>query len=154
MTWHFGYLVVVALYIVHFLVFRYLKKRSLETPRQIDDHLTPFFRTRSLYLVWCGLLICLLASFGVDVTAALGGVGIASMGLAMAAKGEAGNLFGTLRILLSGRYDIGQTVSIGEKYEGKIIEIGSSVILRDNVTGDEHEIPPSHFSDVVITRHK
>ena len=73
-------------------------------------------------IIVIGVVIAMMSTFGVNVTAIIAGLGIGGLVVALAAKDSVENLFGSFTILMEMPFGIGDWVKIGD-VEGVVEEI-------------------------------
>lgn len=107
---------------IDFFVLVFLR-RAEDTPR-VANQLIPFARDLLKVLVGAiAFLIILGKTFGVDVTALIGGLGIGGLAVAFAAKESLENLLASFTIFLDRPFIVGDLVSVGN-ITGTIEQIG------------------------------
>jgi MscS family membrane protein len=99
-----------------------LTQRASTMGRRTERLLIPFTRKLVQTLIFIGGGLIALASFGVNVTGVVAGLGVGGLILALAAKDSVENIFGSLTILFDMPFAIGDFVKIGE-VEGVVEEI-------------------------------
>ncbi|MBC6612370.1 mechanosensitive ion channel family protein [Hymenobacter sp. BT507] len=107
---------------IDFFVLVFLR-RAEASPR-VANQLVPFARDLLKFLVGAvAFLIILGKTFGVDVTALIGGLGIGGLAVAFAAKESLENLLASFTIFLDRPFIVGDLVSVGD-ITGTIEQIG------------------------------
>jgi MscS family membrane protein len=99
-----------------------LTARAAVMGRRTERLLVPITRKLVQALIFIGGLLLALASFGVNVTAVVTGLGVGGLIIALAAKDSVENVFGSLTILFDMPFAIGDWVRIGA-VEGSVEEI-------------------------------
>ncbi|MCR9206572.1 MAG: mechanosensitive ion channel family protein, partial [Halobacteriovoraceae bacterium] len=102
----------------------YLEKKALESENKFDDILVPLIRKSSKTFVVAIGLIAIGDSLALDMKGLLAGMGIAGLGVSLAAKDTLSNLFGSLTVLLDRPFIIGDWVNINGNIEGTVEEVG------------------------------
>jgi MscS family membrane protein len=74
-------------------------------------------------IVFVLAILTVISNFGYDVTAVLGGLGIAGLAIAMAAKDSLSNLLGSATIFTDRPFEVEDAVSIGT-HGGSVEEVG------------------------------
>ena len=90
---------------------------------KLDDQLVPFFRDGLKAVVFIIALLTIVANFGYDITAVLGGLGIAGIAVALAAQDSIGNIIGSAAIFTDRPFEIEHEVRIGD-VSGNVEEVG------------------------------
>jgi MscS family membrane protein len=102
----------------------YFFKKAEETENKFDDILVPLInKSAKTFIVAIGI-IAVGDSLSLDMKGLLAGMGIAGLGISLAAKDTVANLFGSLTILLDRPFQIGDWVVIDGKIEGVVEEVG------------------------------
>lgn len=108
--------------LIDFFVLVFL--RQAEASPRMANQLVPFARDLLKFLVGAiAFLIILGKTFGVDVTALIGGLGIGGLAVAFAAKESLENLLASFTIFLDRPFIVGDLVSVGD-ITGTIEQIG------------------------------
>lgn len=102
----------------------YLEKKAAESENKFDDILVPLIRKSSKTFVVAVGVIAVGDSLTLDMKGLLAGMGIAGLGISLAAKDTISNLFGSLTVLLDRPFRIGDWVKIDGTVEGMVEEVG------------------------------
>lgn len=101
----------------------YLQDRALTTSSKLDDALVPLAtKTVKVFVTVMGVVF-IADNLDIDVTSLLAGLGLGGLAFALAAKDVAGNLFGSVTVLLDQTFNVGDWVVIGD-VEGTVEQIG------------------------------
>ena len=100
-----------------------LQDKALATASKLDDALVPLVtKTIKVFVTVMGGVF-IADNLDVDVTSLLAGLGLGGLAFALAAKDVAGNLFGSITVLLDQTFHVGDWVVIGD-VEGSVERIG------------------------------
>lgn len=102
----------------------YLEKKAFESENKFDDILVPLIRKSAKTFVVAIGVIAIGDSLTLDMKGILAGMGIAGLGVSLAAKDTLSNLFGSLTVLLDRPFRIGDWVKIDGNIEGMVEEVG------------------------------
>ena len=102
----------------------YLENKAIESENKFDDILVPLIRKSAKTFVVAIGIIAIGDSLTLDMKGLLAGMGIAGLGLSLAAKDTLSNLFGSLTVLLDRPFRIGDWVKINDSIEGMVEEVG------------------------------
>lgn len=92
----------------------YLNKRADLTETRFDDILVPLVtKSLNVFVVIIGLVF-VAASFEVNVSGIIAGLGIGGLAFAFAAKDTLANFFGSIMLVLDRPFDIGDVVTAGD----------------------------------------
>lgn len=109
---------------------------ALRTETPLDEQLLPFFRRVALILVALIGLITLLSHFGVNVSAMVTTLGIASLAIALAAQTSLSDTINGFLIMLDRPFRIGDRIEILDiNTWGDVVDIGlrsTRIRTRDN----------------------
>jgi MscS family membrane protein len=94
-----------------------------ESRSKLDDQLVPIFKNGLKSIVFILAILTVISNFGYDVTAVLGGLGIAGLAIAMAAKDSLSNLLGSATIFTDRPFEVEDAVNIGS-HGGSVEEVG------------------------------
>ncbi|MEM7466747.1 MAG: mechanosensitive ion channel family protein [Pseudomonadota bacterium] len=101
----------------------FLMDKALGTQSKLDDALVPLLtKTVKVFVTVMGVIF-IAENLDVDVTSLLAGLGLGGLAFALAAKDVAGNLFGSVTVLLDQTFHVGDWVVIGD-VEGTVEKIG------------------------------
>ena len=105
------------------LLTAFLQNKALTTESKLDDALVPLVtKTIKVFITVMGVVF-IADNLDVDVTSLLAGLGLGGLAFALAAKDVAGNLFGSITVLLDQTFHVGDWVVIGD-VEGTVERIG------------------------------
>jgi len=112
-----------AFYLVDYFCL-FLEKRALQTESKFDDILLPLIRKSAKTLVVAVGIIAIGDSLTLDMKGLLAGMGIAGLGISLAAKDTLSNLFGSFTVILDRPFRIGDWVKINNTIEGTVETVG------------------------------
>ncbi|MBC7498854.1 mechanosensitive ion channel [Candidatus Gracilibacteria bacterium] len=105
----------------------------------------PLMKVIILGLIWIGGIFSILDGLHINTTSILTGTGIAGVLLAIASRDIITNLFGSLSILLSRTFEIGEIIRVQLRsnvaYEGLVEEITLNYTKMTRLTGEVVFIP-------------
>ena len=87
-------------------------------------------------LVWAVVLLLALDNIGVDVTAAVAGLGIGGIAVALAVQNVLGDLFASLSIVIDKPFEIGDFVTV-DAYSGTVEAIGLKTTRIRSLGGEQ-----------------
>lgn len=123
----------------------YLVPLADKSETDLDDQVLPIVRKGTKIIIWILATIIALNNAGYDVGAALAGLGIGGLALAMAGKDTVENMFGGLTIFMDKPFTIHDRVRVAG-YEGTVEEIGLRSTRIKTLEGRIVTIPNSQFS--------
>lgn len=91
-------------------------------------------------LVWSILVLVALDTLGVDVTAAVAGLGIGGIAVALAVQNILGDLFASLSIVVDKPFEVGDFVVVGD-FSGSVEQIGLKTTRIRSLSGEEIVFP-------------
>jgi len=124
----------------------YLVPLAAKSQTDLDDQLLPIVRKGTKVLVWGMAVIIALDNAGYNVGAALAGLGIGGLALAMASKDTVANMFGGLTIFVDQPFKLNDRVKIAG-FDGTIIDIGLRSTRLQTLEGRIVTIPNATFSE-------
>jgi MscS family membrane protein len=125
---------------------QYLVPIADKTESDLDDQLLPIVRKGTKLGVWVLAVIIALDNAGYNVGAALAGLGIGGLALAMAGRDTVANMFGGLTIFTDRPFTINERVMVAG-YDGFIREIGIRSTRLQTLEGRMVTIPNATFSE-------
>jgi MscS family membrane protein len=116
----------------------------------LDNQLAPLL-CRALRIFLIVLLVLFTADnvFNQDITAWLAGLGIAGLGVSLAAQDSIKNLFGSLTIFLDHPFGVGDRIVVGGQ-DGVVESIGFRSTKMRTLTGHQVTIPNSQIVDTSV----
>jgi MscS family membrane protein len=127
----------------------YLKPLAARSKSQLDDQLLPVIRKVSKIGVVLIVVIMVLDSWDVDVTAALAGLGIGGLAFAIAAQSTVADIFGGVSIFTSRPFLVGDFIKF-EEIKGNVEEIGLRHTRVRTLLGTKVTIPNKRIADAVV----
>ncbi len=115
---------VLAFYQLVDLLCLYLERKAQISENKFDDILVPLIRKSLKTFVVAVGIIAIGDALALDMKGLLAGMGIAGLGVSLAAKDTLSNLFGSLTVLLDRPFRIGDWVNIDNTVEGTVEEVG------------------------------
>ncbi|HEY0971200.1 MAG TPA: mechanosensitive ion channel family protein [Gemmatimonadales bacterium] len=86
--------------------------------------------------LWVVVLLVALATFGVDVTALITGLGIAGVAVALAVQNVLGDLLASLSIVLDKPFVVGDTIAV-DTFTGTVEEVGIKTTRLRSISGEQ-----------------
>jgi MscS family membrane protein len=116
---------------------------------KLDDQLMPILRKglKAIVLIVTGIFV--LSNFGYDITALLGGLGIAGLAIGMAAKDSLSNLLGSFSIFGDRPFEVGDYVSVAGS-AGQVKEVGIRTTRIKTFDGTTLVIPNSDVANSTL----
>ena len=127
------------------------RKRAKESPGKLDDVLTPLC-FRALYaLFFVGWAVFIVTDYIEPEALAAVGIGgsIIGFSIAQAAKGVLSDAIGTISILASRSFEIGDTITV-DGVEGKVLAINFSNVKLEAEDGDVFYLSTSKVAHSTI----
>ncbi len=126
-----------------------LMPMAKKTESQVDDHLLGILRMaiRTLVIFLGGLMA--ISNAGFDVGAALAGLGIGGLALALAAQDAVANFFGGITVIIEKPFKIGDLVEVDD-VSGYVRDIGLRTTLIETTAGSMIRLPNKQFTDNAI----
>jgi small-conductance mechanosensitive channel len=135
----YALLVFIFLYrLVSGVILWYGREVSHRTETELDDKFLDLFRRIALLGLTVLVIIMILDRFGIEVSALVASLGIASLAVALAAQDTLGNMFAGLSIMIDQPFAVGDRVEILDiNTWGDVQEVGlrsTRILTRDNRT--------------------
>ncbi len=127
----------------------YVEHLTKQTESKLDDQILPIFKKGIFAIVFILALISALNNFGYDVTALLGGLGIAGIAVAMAAQSTLGDLLGGVNIFTGRPFEVDDWISFGGK-GGQVTEVGMRNTRLKSFDGTLLTVPNSILGKEII----
>jgi len=124
----------------------YLAPLAAKSQTDLDDQLLPIVMKGTKLTIWVVGLIIALNNAGYDVAAALAGLGIGGLALAMAGKDTVANMFGGLTIFMDQPFKLNERVKV-DGFDGTVKEIGLRSTRLETLEGRVVTIPNARFSE-------
>ena len=116
---------------------------------KLDDQLLPILKNGLKTIVFVLAVLTIISNFGYDITAVLGGLGIAGIAVAMAAQDTIGNILGSLAIFSDRPFEVEDSVRIGSDL-GIVEEVGMRSTRIRTLDGTLLTIPNSAVAKSAI----
>ncbi|MDA0822900.1 MAG: mechanosensitive ion channel [Proteobacteria bacterium] len=105
------------------LIAAFLLDIAGRTSGKVDDALVPLItKTMKVFVTVMGIVF-IAENLDIDVTSLLAGLGLGGLAFALAAKDVAGNLFGSVTVLLDQTFHVGDWIIVGD-VEGSVEHLG------------------------------
>jgi MscS family membrane protein len=128
---------------------QYLVPLAEKSKTDLDDQVLPIVRRGTKLAVWVIGTIVALNNAGYDVGAALAGLGIGGLALAMAGKDTVANMFGGLTIFMDKPFKLNDRVKVAG-FDGTITDIGLRSTRLTTLEGRVVTIPNAQFSESCV----
>jgi MscS family membrane protein len=128
--------------IVDVLFEKFIIPITKKSESKLDDQLVPMFKNGARIIVFVFAILTIVTNFGYDITAVLGGLGIAGLAVAMAAQDTLGNVIGSAAIITDRPFETEDTIKVNG-YIGKVEEIGMRSTRIRTLDGTLVAIPNS-----------
>jgi MscS family membrane protein len=131
------------------LLAAFLLDFAATTSSKLDDALVPLItKTMKMFVTVMGMVF-IADNLDVDVTSLLAGLGLGGLAFALAAKDVAGNLFGSVTVLLDQTFHVGDWVIVGD-VEGSIEHIGFRSTRIRTFYNSQVSVPNSIFITATV----
>lgn len=127
----------------------YVEELTKKTSSKLDDQILPILKKGIFIIIFTLALISALDNFGYDITALLGGLGIAGIAVAMAAQSTLGDLLGGVNIFTGRPFEIGDWINFKDN-GGQVIEIGMRNTRIKSFNGTLLTVPNSILGKEII----
>jgi len=101
----------------------FLVPYARKSKSKLDDQLVPILKTGTSIIVFALTILTLISNFGYDITAVLGGLGIAGIAIGLAAQDSISNVIGSAMIFTDRPFELEDVVKL-DGYTGSVEEIG------------------------------
>jgi MscS family membrane protein len=128
---------------------KFLVPFTRESKSKLDDQLVPILKNGLKSIVFILTALTIIDNFGYDVTAVLGGLGIAGIAIAMAAKDSLSNILGSATIFTDRPFEVEDAVKIGGD-GGVVEEVGMRSTRLRTWSGTLLTIPNSKVAALAI----
>ncbi len=127
----------------------YLVPLAEKSETDLDDQLLPIVRKGTKVIVWSLATIIALNNAGYDVGAAIAGLGIGGLALAMAGKDTVANMFGGFTVFTDQPFKLKDRIRI-DGFDGTVDEIGIRSTKLTTLDGTMVTIPNMTFSATAV----
>lgn len=101
----------------------FLVPYAKKSKSKLDDQLVPILKTGATIVVFALTILTIISNFGYDITAVLGGLGIAGIAIGLAAQDSISNVIGSATIFTDRPFELEDVVKV-DGVVGKVEEIG------------------------------
>jgi MscS family membrane protein len=105
------------------IIQNYITPMAEKSSSKLDDQLVPLLKTGMKLVIFTLAFLTVLSNFGYNLTAVLGGLGIAGIAIAMAANQSLSHLLGGAAIFADRPFEVDDVVKVGLT-TGKVEEVG------------------------------
>ncbi len=137
--------------IVQYLIVRFAKD-ELENDPSVASALGAV-RVVATMGIWIIVVLTALATFDVNVSALVAGLGVGGIAIALAVQNILGDLFGAVTILLDKPFQVGDYIVVGSS-EGTVEHIGLKTTRLVSLTGEQLVIGNADLLSSRIYNHK
>ena len=109
--------------LVDVLFEEFLVPYAKKSKSKLDDQLVPILKGGSSVVIFALTILTIISNFGYDITAVLGGLGIAGIAIGLAAQDSLSNVLGSAAIFTDRPFELEDLVKI-DGVTGKVEEIG------------------------------
>jgi small-conductance mechanosensitive channel len=106
----------------------------------VDPHVVPVAQTllrfAGLVVVWSIVLLSVLSSFGIDITALVAGLGVGGVAVALAVQKILGDILASISIAVDRPFSPGDYIAIGQQ-QGTVLRIGIRSTVIASLSGEE-----------------
>lgn len=120
--------------VVHYLIERFTRGRLDDDPSVASA--LGAVRVVATMLIWIAVLLTALATFDVNVSALLTGLGVGGIAIALAVQNILGDLLGAVTILLDKPFQVGDYIVVGDS-QGTVEHIGLKTTRIVSFTGEQ-----------------
>jgi len=102
----------------------YRKNIALKTETTLDDELIPLFRRVIVIIIWTIALLIILPIYGINISALVAALGVASLAIALAAQDTIANIIAGFLIMIDRPFKVGDRIKIPSGEIVKVLNIG------------------------------
>ncbi len=130
------------------LIQNYVTPMAAKSTSKLDDQLVPILKNGARIIIFILAFLSILSNFGYDITAVLGGLGIAGIAIAMAANSSLSHVIGGATIFADRPFEVGDAVKIGGT-TGNVEEVGIRSTRVRTLDGTLVTIPNADVANAV-----
>jgi len=102
----------------------YKENIVLKTKTTLDDKLFPLIRRSLKIIIWIVALLIILPLYGVNISALVAMLGVASLAVALAAQDTIANIIAGFLILIDSPFEVGDKIKLPTGEVVKVLDIG------------------------------
>ena len=129
-------------------VLGYSKNRLSEKQMHHLETIQALIVGLSKYVILLAIILATLATYGVDITSVLAGLGIATAVIGLAFQDMAKDIIAGISIVAQGLFEVGDMVEI-DGFKGKVIALGLKTTRIQNWKGPVKIITNRNISEVI-----
>ena len=130
------------------LIQNYVTPMAANSASKLDDQLVPILKNGARIIIFILAFLSILSNFGYDITAVLGGLGIAGIAIAMAANSSLSHVIGGATIFADRPFEVGDAVKVGGT-TGNVEEVGIRSTRVRTLDGTLVTIPNADVANAV-----
>ena len=115
----------------------YRENIALKTETTLDDELIPLFKRVITIIIWCIALLIILPIYGINISALIAALGVASLAIALAAQDTIANIIAGFLIMIDRPFKVGDRIKIPSGEIVKVLNIG---VRRSKFLSDDKAI--------------
>jgi small-conductance mechanosensitive channel len=146
------YLVKTVLKIIDFAFKKLINERE-KSDKALDETVIGFLRTIVKVIVWAAAIILILQNLGYNVTALVGGLGIAGIAIGLALQNALSDVLAFFSIYFDKPFEVGDFIIAGDDM-GTIKKIGVKTTRLTALSGQELIIPNKQLTEERINNYK
>ncbi len=127
----------------------YVTPLASKSASKLDDQLIPIIKNGVRIIIFVLAVLSILSNFGYDITAVLGGLGIAGIAIAMAANHSLSHVIGGATIFADRPFEVGNAVKIGTT-TGNVEEVGIRSTRIRTLDGTLVTIPNADVANAAV----
>jgi small-conductance mechanosensitive channel len=139
--------------ILSFVMSRKLKKWADKSTNKYDDLVVSLFQKTFKVVVWIIALIVILQNMGVELSALIGGLGIAGIALAFGLQNMLSELFSFFLIYFDKPFEVGDYIVIG-KDSGTVESVGIKSTRIRTLQGQELVVSNKELTSTRINNYR
>ena len=152
---NYAAILVVAYYVVRALqkLIEFALEKLHKKEKGLDRTLISLINKISSWLLWLVVIIIILQNFGFNVSALLGGLGVAGIAIAFALQNVLADIFASFSIYLDRPFKIGDFIVVGED-KGTVEKIGLKSTRLKALSGQELIISNKELTESRVQNYK
>lgn len=131
-----------------------LKKNAEEEGEEVDTTIQSILVISAKFITWTIALLLILQNWGVNVTALVGGLGIAGIAIAFAFQSILSDLFSFFTIYFDKPFKVGDFVILSDSDMGTVEKIGLKSTRIRSLSGQELVVSNTNILDARINNYR
>ncbi|MCF7860680.1 mechanosensitive ion channel family protein [Candidatus Woesearchaeota archaeon] len=147
-------LFIIAVKVIDIILRHWAKAFSRKTRSSLDNDILPLARKSIKVTLYIIAALVVLSTWGIDVTGAIAGLGIAGIAIGFAVKDSLANIFGGISLILDGAIKRNDVVLLNSGQQGTVLDVGLRSTKIKTFDNELLVVPNGQIANSIIQNFK